>query len=189
MPQRVSKTIYLWPAESHASRIALGTVPGTVPGVVRKVTSEAFPAATCGWILVVTGSGTCGPARNEVRGTSRTASRCLTRRRRGKAVAVATRRENVGVVRGGTSDANLRATCAMKASGLGTRKTGDSPDGRQMGTVPRSACVGRARGTVGTSSAVQSPFGRDSPLLSGPIAPARAEAGPRPGFCELGSSS
>jgi len=50
---------------------------------------------------------------------------------------------------------------------LGSRGTGvrvsrglehDYP--RKQGTVPRSACVGRAQGTVGTSSAVQSPFSR-----------------------------
>lgn len=47
--------------------------------------------------------------------------------------------------------ARLRARRLVAGSGV-------SPM-RQTGTVPLSACVGRARGTVGTSSAVQSPFG------------------------------
>jgi hypothetical protein len=161
MPQRVSKTVYSWLAENDVSRVTSGTVPGTVQEVVRKACLKAFPAATCRSTLVVKRNGACGPARNEVRRTSRTASRCLTRRARGKAVVTATRRETSGALCRGTSDANLRATGAMNVLGLRTRKTGDSPWESHRA------------------------LRRDSPRFPGLPAPARAEAGHESGFCKL----
>ena len=165
MSQRFSITIYLQLAESDASRIALGTVPGTVPGVVRKAGPEVFPAATCRSILEVRREEFCRLSRKMACGTMRAASPNATCGEKGKAVGTVTREGTVEVVCGGTSDATFGATGAMTVMGLGTRGSGDGPDGRQMGTVPRSACVGRARGTVGTSSAVQPHLGGTVPVL------------------------
>ena len=182
VPQRVSKIVHLPPAKNDASRVAPGTVPGTVQEVVRKACPYVFLAAIGGRNLAVRGSVTCRFVRKEACWSIRTASRYSTRRAKGKAVRTATRDGTVVVACGVTWDATPAATGVMTVLGLGTRtgkagrqslgapasfleeaKAGTVPDGRQMGTVPRSACVGL--------SAVQSPFARDSPRFPGVTSP------------------
>gem|GEM_PF-6654550 len=160
------------------SGVTGGTVPGTVPGVVQTVTSEAFPAASCGRVLAAMREVSCRLNRKEVCRAIRTASRNATCRGIGKVIVMVTRKGTSDAVCRGTSDVIGSATVL----GLGTRagktgrqslgapasfheeaKAGTVPDGRQMGTVPRSACVGL--------SAVQSPFARDSPRFPGVTSP------------------